>query len=233
MANWYAGNNSTDSGNNTGWIFTAPPGGNTFTLVLDDITVAATGSTTHNGTLSVTLGDLTPAFTGTLVHAGAFALTLDGIVVAILGEVRHNGTLAVQLDDVFVEITGQVSGANSFSLILESIIAEFNGTVAPPTPVSVITKGGITKRTKNYKNQREDVEKDVSKAINKVLGIEEPEDHVIIEEANKIPERDNSHELRELALSSQVNALSKTIGDYESAVAQAELDDEEAILLLL
>jgi hypothetical protein len=28
-AAWYAGANSTDGGNNTGWIFTAPPGGST------------------------------------------------------------------------------------------------------------------------------------------------------------------------------------------------------------
>jgi len=41
-ATWYAGANSVSSGGNTGWIFTAPPGGN-YTISADNGTYAVTG----------------------------------------------------------------------------------------------------------------------------------------------------------------------------------------------
>lgn len=149
MANWYAGNNSTDSGNNTGWFFAAPSA-NTLTLVLDDITVAATGNTTHNGTISVVLEDVSIAANGSLVHAGTLGLTLDDLTPAISGVVVHNGSLsvsladidpiftgsighsgslAIQLDDVSIVISGANVNAGNLAIALDDIVPQFSGSV--------------------------------------------------------------------------------------------------------
>lgn len=253
MANWYAGNNSTDSGNNTGWFFAAPSA-NTLTLVLDDIAVAATGNTTHNGTISVVLEDVSIAANGSLVHAGTLGLTLDDLTAAISGVVVHNGSLsvsladidpiftgsighsgslAIQLDDVSIVISGAGVLSGEISVLLDDVAIQIDGTINPPAPTTVITKGGTSKRTKNYKNQIHEVEEDVAKAINKVLGVEDQEPSISDFDSKNTTEIDYTGRILELALEAEINALGQSIEDYQSAMAQAELDDEEAILLLL
>lgn len=88
MASWYAGNNSTNSGNNTGWIFTVPPGGGTLSLTLEDIAITSSGSLSHNGSASVQLDDISFDGSGTVGHDGTFALLLDDIDVTASGSVQ-------------------------------------------------------------------------------------------------------------------------------------------------
>jgi hypothetical protein len=251
MATWYAGTHSTDSGNNTGWIFSAPSGG-TLNVVLDniainlsgvishngslsaqlnDVIISSTGNVIHNGLLSVQLDDATVSATGSVTHNGSLALTLGDVSFVAGGQDVHAGTIAIQLDDCVVALSGAVVHNGSLQLGLADVLIQMEGTDTPIT--SVLTKGGITKRTKNYKNQHDDVEKEVLKALNKVLGIEEPEERTIVEVDEKSAERDYTAQIRDLALKSQVEAIGKAIDEYESAMMQAELDDEEAILLLL
>lgn len=85
MAIWYAGSNSTDSGNNTGWIFSAPPGGGTLSIQLDDVTISAAGSTAHTGNLNA---------------------QLDDVAITMSGSDSKTGTLSVQLDDVSFSSAG-------------------------------------------------------------------------------------------------------------------------------
>lgn len=94
---WYAGNNSTNGGNNTGWIFTAPPtpisytlsgitGSYTYTGQSATLTVAkklsgTTGSYTYTGqsaTLTYTAGSSSTAYnlsgtTGSYTYTGQSA----------------------------------------------------------------------------------------------------------------------------------------------------------------
>ena len=118
----------------------------------------------------------------------------------------------------------------------DNIVFTSAGTVTPPAPVSIQTRGGSEKRKKNYRNQHEDVERDVSKAINKVLGIEEPaEPEITILEPRivELPVFNDDLVQHELMLEAQARALGHTIEQLEQALKEAELDDEEAILLLI
>jgi hypothetical protein len=70
MAIWYAGTHSTDSGNNTGWVFSSPSSGS-LSVTLGDITVSVSGVLTHNseihgGPIQVVLDDLSIVFAGSV-----------------------------------------------------------------------------------------------------------------------------------------------------------------------
>lgn len=226
----------------------------TFSVALDDISVTSTGKTAHTGPLSVSLDDVGLSANGTIVHNAAFDITLEDVNVSIAGVTAHAGPLQIALDDILfnssgivtryadLSITlddiafsaiGQHGEVDDFAVRLDDVRVQIEGSVIPPIPVSVQTRGGTDKPKKNYRNQREDVERDVAKAINKVFGIEDPKDFVEAESTKELPAPDYSAKVRELMLEAQANAFEQTIEQYEQASIQAELDDEEAILLLL
>ena len=199
----------------------------TLALTLDDIQFNATGAETHQGTLAVTLDDVIVVMTGKDVHAGYLSLTLDDAVFSASGAINHQGTLALVLDDVVIHMSGAGSETGTLSLTTDDVAIAFNGTVIHPD-VQVVTKGGLPK--KKIKKEREEVENAVSKAVNKALGIVEPED--IAEEAveQKAPEIDYTAQLNNMILQMQAEALGLSIEQY---LIESELDDEEAILLFL
>ena len=100
--------------------------------------------------------------------------------------------------------------------------------------ILTVTKGGIDKKktqSKVYKDSRQEVEDDIAKAIAKVTGedkISEPiiEDTVI---EDKAIEEDRKAKLQEQFLEAQAQLLQAEI----DLLIQAELDDEESLMLLL
>jgi len=67
---WYAGNNSTNGGNNTGWIFTAPPTPVNYALNGNSGAYTYTG---QSATLTYTAGAVTVAYS-LLGEAGSYLL---------------------------------------------------------------------------------------------------------------------------------------------------------------
>ena len=102
--------------------------------------------------------------------------------------------------------------------------------------VLTVTKGGIDKKktqSKVYKDLRQEVEDDIAKAIAKVTGedkveISEPIIEDVETEANTI-EKDRKAKLQEQFLEAQAQLLQAEI----DLLIQAELDDEESLMLLL
>ena len=101
-----------------------------------------------------------------------------------------------------------------------------------------ITRGGAgKKKSKVYKDLRQEVEDDIVKAIAKVTGEDKAED-ILVEvkiEANnleaeiKAAEEANIAKLQEMVMQAQAMALQAEI----DRLIQDELDDEESLMLLL
>lgn len=66
---WYAGNNSTNGGNNTGWVFTAPSGGVNYSLTCSVGTYIYTGQT---ATFTYVAGQINYSLT---CAVGSYAVT--------------------------------------------------------------------------------------------------------------------------------------------------------------
>jgi len=206
----------------------------TLALTLDDVVFAATGIVSHLGTLGLTLDDVLPAMSGNIGRVGTLTLTLDDILPAMSGNIGRVGTLALTLEDVAVVATGKDVHAGPLALTLEDIQFDSIGTAGPISPSLWGAKGGLSKKkqTKNFINEKLDIEKAVSKAINKSLGIIDPEDIVeVVKESKKKPEKvDHSAQIQEMMLKAKADALNMSI---EQALIDAENDDEEAILMFL
>ena len=225
-------------------------------LTLDGISATGSGTITHNGTMAPTLGDLSVVMAGTDIHAGPLAVQLADITVsvsgaitrhatvsiqlgdivpALTGKITHNGTATIALADLSVQMTGQHGEVDDFRVVLDDLSFQGEGNVFPPTPVSVVTRGGVDKhkKHKNFRNQNDETERDIQKAVNKVFGIEEPSEVEPVETViaeTKAP--DFSAQIERIALEAEAKALGQTIEQYQ-AMLDAERDDEEALLLLL
>ena len=225
-------------------------------VTLDDIGVSSSGAVTRNGTVAVTLDDIDTAFDGNItrhatvdiqldsidvvmvgqdVHAGPLAIALDDIAVDASGFIIYDATLAITLDDISFDATGVHQHNDDFSVQLDDVTVHFDGTVIPPVPVTTVTRGGIgKKKTPVKKNEQEDIEAQVQKAINKVFGIEEPTEQVAETEPAPV---DYTDQIRAMMLEAHIAALGRQVDEYERAIIDAqiaaELDDEEAILFLL
>ena len=202
-------------------------------LTLDDISLTSSGKVNHLGTFALTLNDIAPAMSGNIGRVGTLALTLNDIAPAMSGNIGRVGTLALTLENVSVVATGNDVHAGPIAITLNDI--EFNaiGTAGPISPSHWGDKGGLTKKkqTKNFKNEKIEIEQAVSKAINKSLGIVDPEDKVKIEkEPEKVIKIDHSAQIHEMMLKAQAEALNMSI---EQAQIDSENDDEEAILMFL
>jgi hypothetical protein len=204
-------------------------------IPLADIQIAVTGNVLRSGPLSVTLDPIGFVAAGTDVHAGPLSIDLDGVLVSFTGNVSQFGDLSVQLADISVQMIGQHGEVDDFILVLDDLKVAIEGSVIPPAPVSVVTKGGTDKhkKHKNFRNQKDETERDIQKAVNKVFGIEEPSEVEPVEEtvAEASPP-DFSAQIARLALEAEAKALGQTIEQYQ-AMLDAERDDEEALLLLL
>lgn len=199
----------------------------TLAVTLDDVSVVMAGKDIHSGTLSVQLDDVSVSAQGKTVHNGNLSLQLDDIDFIAAGTDSHNGSLSLTLDDVVINFLGGKVDTGTLSVQLDNIVFSANGTVTPPS-VQLVTKGGLPK--KKIKKEREEVEKAVTKAVNKSLGIVEPEDIVEQVEETKQPEIDYTAQINDMVLRMQAEALGLSIEQY---LIESELDDEEAILLFL
>lgn len=108
------------------------------------------------------------------------------------------------------------------------------------TPINIEFKGGFDekkRKPKVYRDLRKEVENDVAKAIAKVTGENKAE--VTVEKVNlevnnleaeiRVAEEAQAQKLQEIAMKAQALALQAEI----DRLIQAELDDEESLMLLL
>jgi hypothetical protein len=207
----------------------------TIALTLDDVSVVMAGSEIHAGILSVQLADITPSISGLITRSATIAIQLEDITPALSGNIIRSGTASIALADLSVQMTGQHGVVDDFAVFLADLNVAMEGSVIPPAPVSVVTKGGTDKhkKHKNFLNQKDETERDIQKAVNKVFGIEEPSEVEPIEETvTDASPPDFSAQIARLALEAEAKALGQTIEQYQ-AMLDAERDDEEALLLLL
>ena len=125
--------------------------------------------------------------------------------------------------------TASVDGGNNTGWIF----------TAPPEK-NAVSRGGFKAKkqpSKVYKDARKEVEDDVAKAIAKVTGENKAE--VTVEKVNlevnnlevkiRVAEEAQTQKLQEIAMKAQALALQAEI----DRLIQAELDDEESLMLLL
>ena len=146
MATWYAGANSVDSGNNSGWIFTTPGSGITGTLAftLDAISSTATGTVTHNGSIAISLDNVVIVSSGLLRHAGSLATTLDSITPQLSGVITHNGNASLTLNDIQFVASGTDVHSGPFALVLDDVSFVANGATLNSA------KGGYPSKKRSY-----------------------------------------------------------------------------------
>ena len=103
-----------------------------------------------------------------------------------------------------------------------------------PAPVTWGQTGGLEKRKHPVrKNQGPDIEKAINEAINKVTGVADVIADSPAKEYEPLVIKPSPYTFDDDLLQRQAKLLNQTIEEYRAALIQAELDDEEAILLLL
>jgi len=112
----------------------------------------------------------------------------------------------------------------SFSPFAFAAFTSLGNVALPPPVVNWGDRGGISKKkqSKNFKNERPELENDIANAIAKVTG-KVPEVEVEVE----VP--DYSAQIQEMVMQAQAIALQAEI----DRLIQDELDDEESLMLLL
>ena len=208
----------------------------TIASTLDDVSVVMAGLDIHAGLLSVQLADITPSISGAITRSATISIQLEDITPALSGKIIRSGTASIALADLSVQMTGQHGVVDDFAVFLADLNVAMEGSVIPPAPVSVVTKGGTDKhkKHKNFRNQKDETERDIQKAVNKVFGIEEPSEVEPVEAtvAETLPP-DFSAQIERLALEAEARAIGQSIEQYQAMREALERDDEEALLLLL
>ena len=197
----------------------------TLALTLDNVTVASSGVITRHATIALTLDDIDVVIAGQDVHAGAISLTLDDFAYTSSGVAVHNAAIAIPLEDISVQILGSDVHEGVLALTLEDIAVYFQ-TFVPQH------RGGTgKKKSKVYKDLRQEVENDIANAIAKVTGEDIPPEleEISLEAEIKIAEEANIARLQEMVMQAQAIALQAEI----DRLIQDELDDEESLMLLL
>lgn len=111
-ASWFAGANSTDGGNNTGWIFTAPGVNGTGVLSLG-FSVTGAGTVTHHNTQGTGAIGAGFSLTGVGQASGAGAGSLNlGFSLTGVGKITTQGTGAINAGFTLAG-AGQSSGGGS------------------------------------------------------------------------------------------------------------------------
>lgn len=134
-ATWYAGANSIDGGNNTGWQFTAAPGINsTADLTIPAMQAEASGSPAIAASGELSLPSLQAFAYGTVVASGTAVLYLSTPQVdaqsTVLATVNANLTLPALL----LAATGQVPATGVSTLVLPAIQGSAAATITSPLP---------------------------------------------------------------------------------------------------
>lgn len=211
---WYAGNNSTNNGS-FGWLFSAP-GGISYTLTCSNGSYSLTGQSA-----SFKNGYSLSCSNGSYVLTGQSALFKNNYYLSC-----STGSYVVTGQSVSFGDFHNLNCLAGFYLVTGQ---DVDLTYTPVEP-QIVVKGGYKPKQKTIKKEREEIENAVSKAVNKALGIVEPED--IVEEAveQKAPEIDYTGQLNDIILKMQAESLGLSIEQY---LIESELDDEEAILLFL
>ena len=194
-------------------------------LTLDDVTVASSGVITHHAAIALTLEDINVVVAGQDGHAGPISLTLDDFTYTSSGIVVHNAAIAIPLEDISVQILGSDVHEGVLALTLEDIAVYFQ-TFVPQH------RGGTgKKKSKVYKDLRQEVEDDIANAIAKVTGENIPPEleEISLEAEIKVAEEANIAKLQERVMEAQALALQAEI----DRLIQDELDDEESLMLLL
>jgi hypothetical protein len=200
----------------------------TIDLPLDDIINASNGNITRHATLALTLDDVDIVIAGQDVHAGPLNLQLDDVDFASSGNVIKHGDLSLQLDDITFEATGQDGHTGTLAVALDDLIIYFQGADDNQQQ----HRGGFdTKKRKPtvYKDERQELESQIAKAIAKVTG--EDQETATSEVEVKVVElvETPNYQLQEMVMKAQAMALQAEI----DLLIQAELDDEESLMLLL
>ena len=194
-------------------------------LTLEDINVVSSGVITRHATIALTLDDVTVVVAGQDGHAGPISLTLDDFTYTSSGIVVHNAAIAIPLEDISVQILGSDVHEGVLALTLEDIAVYFQ-TFVPQH------RGGTgKKKSKVYKDLRQEVEDDIANAIAKVTGENIPPEleEISLEAEIKVAEEANIARLQERVMEAQALALQAEI----DRLIQDELDDEESLMLLL
>lgn len=195
------------------------------------------------GTLAATeSGNDTFAASGTVLIEGALAATETGNdTFSASGKVLIQGSLAATEtgNDTFaavgvVSATG-VTGTMAATETGDDTFAATGEVISPA--VFVPTKGGIPKaKTKIKKSEHEDIAAIVKREFDILDGTYQPE---IVEQVKEeiLPQiKQIDYSQYEIAVN-QVNALisqaKARVAQYEAKLIQDELDDEEALLMLL
>ena len=194
-------------------------------LTLEDINVVSSGVITRHATIALTLEDINVVVAGQDGHAGPISLTLDDFTYTSSGIVVHNAAIAIPLEDISVQILGSDVHEGVLALTLEDIAVYFQ-TFVPQH------RGGTgKKKSKVYKDLRQEVEDDIANAIAKVTGENIPPEleEISLEAEIKVAEEANIARLQERVMEAQALALQAEI----DRLIQDELDDEESLMLLL
>ena len=205
---WYAGNNSTNGGNNTGWIFTAPPTPVNYALSGNSGVYTYTGQSAtlvpkHNYVLAGQAGNYN--YTGQ-----------SATLTYTAGAVTQNYTL--------------IGDTGSYTFTGNTAVLDYHSNAI----VEIVSRGGFKTKSKVKKSERLDVEKAITDAIDKVIGkpIAPIEKEIVRIKPNKSVKTEFIDQINELVLKAEIDLLSAHLEEI-SRLKEAEIDDEESILLLL
>ena len=94
--------------------------------------------------------------------------------------------------------------------------------------------GGIEKRKNKVKrNERPQIESAIADAIDKITGVHPSQIQTAKNETTRESKLSTIYEFDSSHLEQQAIKLNQTIEEYKATLIRAELDDEEALLLLL
>jgi len=156
---------------------------------------------------------------------------------------KHKYVLAGQAGNY--SYTGQsatltyTAGSIAYSLLGNTGSYTFTGNTAvldyhSNAIVEIVSRGGFKTKSKVKKSERPDVEKAITDAIDKVIGkpIAPIEKEIVRIKPNKSVKTEFIDQINELVLKAEIDLLSAHLEEI-SRLKEAEIDDEESILLLL
>ena len=212
--------------------------GQNATLTVGKKLSGATGSYTYTGNNATLVPKHNYALSGSFgsyIYIGQNATLIP----------KHNYVLAGQAGNY--SYTGQsatltyTAGAvtQNYTLIGNTGSYTFTGNTAvlnyhSNVIVEIVSRGGFKTKSKVKKSERPDVEKAITDAIDKVIGkpIAPIEKEIVRIKPNKSVKTEFIDQINELVLKAEIDLLSAHLEEI-SRLKEAEIDDEESILLLL
>ena len=207
----------------------------TFVLI-DGVIANDTFSTPATPTEQPVDGILGLAWTATSGGATNYSLTCASGSYAVTGQAA-TFALAKKLTAATgsYNVTGQpatltyTAGASGIAYNLSceagsySVAGQAAQLIFTPAIMEIISRGGFKAKTE-YKDNRKEVEADIARAIEKVTGVPKVLAKTVEIEPVNIPSK-----VQELVMQAQITALQIEIAQ----LTEAELDDEEILMLLL